>query len=250
MRLSAEIISQSEQRTNPLGEREILIRGLSIPSIEHLAVTRDLFDAIDLTDNLITKITNFPKLNRLSSLSFAGNVVDSVDGMNLKKNVPNLKNLNLVGNKIQGLHVISSIGGGCPNLETLALVGNPVTKRQHYRLYTINKIPSLKVLDFMKIKDAERAKAQRLAMSSAGAALEGDVQVEAREAAATTNANKSDVKTFTPGEGQSAKESFVVNFTKEQKIEIKNMIANANSPAEIERIEQCVKRGEFPSVAS
>mmetsp|Transcript_15879 Transcript_15879/g.23879 ORF Transcript_15879/g.23879 Transcript_15879/m.23879 type:complete len:131 (-) Transcript_15879:753-1145(-) len=127
MRLSAEIISQSEQRTNPLGEREILIRGLSIPSIEHLAVTRDLFDAIDLTDNLITKITNFPKLNRLSSLSFAGNVVDSVDGMNLKKNVPNLKNLNLVGNKIQGLHVISSIGGGCPNLETLALVGNPVT---------------------------------------------------------------------------------------------------------------------------
>mmetsp|Transcript_15879 Transcript_15879/g.23880 ORF Transcript_15879/g.23880 Transcript_15879/m.23880 type:complete len:103 (-) Transcript_15879:202-510(-) len=102
----------------------------------------------------------------------------------------------------------------------------------------------------MKIKDAERAKAQRLAMSSAGAALEGDVQVEAREAAATTNANKSDVKTFTPGEGQSAKESFVVNFTKEQKIEIKNMIANANSPAEIERIEQCVKRGEFPSVAS
>mmetsp|Transcript_23210 Transcript_23210/g.29277 ORF Transcript_23210/g.29277 Transcript_23210/m.29277 type:complete len:131 (-) Transcript_23210:4-396(-) len=129
MRLSAEIISQSEQRTNPLGEREILIRGLSIPSIEHLAVTRDLFDAIDLTDNLITKITNFPKLNRLSSLSFAGNVVDSVDGMNLKKNVPNLKNLNLVGNKIQGLHAISSIGGGCPNLETLALVGNPVTSK-------------------------------------------------------------------------------------------------------------------------
>jgi len=249
MRLSAEIISQSEQRTNPLGEREILIRGLSIPSIEHLAVTRDMFDAIDLTDNLITRITNFPKLNRLSSLSFAGNVVDSVDGMNLKKNLPNLKNLNLVGNKIKGLHVISSIGDGCSNLETLALVGNPVTKRQHYRLYTINKIPSLKVLDFMKIKDAERAKAQRLAMSSAGAALEGDVQVEAREAAAT-DANTSDVKTFTPGEGQSAKESFVVNFTKEQKIEIKNMIANARSPAEIERIEQCVKRGEFPSVAS
>ena len=129
MRLSAEIISQSEQRTNPLGEREILIRGLSIPSIEHLAVTRDMFDTIDLTDNLITKITNFPKLNRLISLSLAGNVVDSVDGMNLKKNLPNLKNLNLVGNKIQGLHVISSIGGGCPNLETLALVGNPVTSK-------------------------------------------------------------------------------------------------------------------------
>ncbi len=129
MRLSAEVISQSEQRTNPLGEREILIRGLSIPAIEHLAVTRDLFDAIDLTDNLITKITNFPKLNRLCSLSLAGNVVDSVDGVNLKKNLPNLRNLNLVGNKVHGLHVISSIGDGCPSLETLALVGNPVTSK-------------------------------------------------------------------------------------------------------------------------
>mmetsp|Transcript_10113 Transcript_10113/g.12815 ORF Transcript_10113/g.12815 Transcript_10113/m.12815 type:complete len:174 (-) Transcript_10113:141-662(-) len=116
-----------------------------------------------------------------------------------------------------------------------------ILERQHYRLYTINKVPSLKVLDFMKIKGAERAKAQRLAMSSAGAALEGDVQVEAREAAKNTT-----TKTFTPGEGQSAKESFVVNFTKEQKLQIKNMIANAQSPAEIERIEECVKRGEFP----
>ena len=44
------------------------------------------------------------------------------------------------------------------------------------------------------------------------------------------------------------KESFVVNFTKEQKLEIKNMIANASSPAEIERIEACVKKGEFPVV--
>lgn len=120
------------------------------------------------------------------------------------------------------------------------------TERQHYRLYTIHKIPSLKVLDFQKIKDAERAKARRLAMSSAGAALEGDVQIEAREAAKNEKDDDENVNTFIPGQGQSAKESFVVNFTKEQKIEIKNMIANAHSPAEIERIEKCVKRGEFP----
>ena len=101
----------------------------------------------------------------------------------------------------------------------------------------------------MKIKDAERSKAQRLAMSSAGAALEGDAQFEAREAAAVA-ASDNNVKTFTPGEGQSAKESFVVNFTKEQKVEIKNMIANAQSPAEIEKIEECVRRGVFPNLES
>ena len=76
-------------------------------------------------------------------------------------------------------------------------------------------------------------------MSAAGAALEGDVQTEARDA-------KSNAKTFNPGEGKSAKESFVANFTPEQKAQIKEMIANAPSPAEIERIEESVKRGVFP----
>ncbi len=106
-------------------------------------------------------------------------------------------------------------------------------------MFTINKIPTLKVLDFQKVKQSEREKAIRLARSAAGAALEGDIQIEARDANAKS-------KTFNPGEGKSAKESFVVNFTSEQKAKIKEMIANASSPMEIERIEECVKRGEFP----
>ncbi len=133
-----------------------------------------------------------------------------------------------------------------------------MTKKQHYRLYVIQKLPWLKVLDFERIKDAERAKAHRLAVSAAGAALEGDVQLEAREAAIAANAaadssmDENGVKTFTPGHGQSnsTKESFKVHFTKEQKVEIKNMIANARTPEEIERIEECVRRGEFPKVVS
>lgn len=132
MRLSAEIISQSEQRINPLGEREIILRGLSIPLIEHLAVTQNQFDAIDLTDNLITKLTNFPKLARLSSLSLAGNAVESVDERNLKKNLSGLRHLNLAGNKVKGLHVLGCIGDGCPHLESLVLVGNPVVSEYWY----------------------------------------------------------------------------------------------------------------------
>ncbi len=81
-------------------------------------------------------------------------------------------------------------------------------------------------------------------MSAAGAALEGDVQIEARQ-----DAVKLKSKTFNPGEGKSAKESFVVSFSKEQKLKIKEMIASATSPDEIERIEEFVKRGEFPVAA-
>ena len=65
------------------------------------------------------------------------------------------------------------------------------------------------------------------------------MKVEAREAA----------KTFVPGEGKSAKESFTSNFTPEQKAHIREMVANAKSPAEIEDIENSVKRGVFPCFA-
>lgn len=244
MRLSADVLSQAEQRTNPLNERELVLRGLGIASIEHLGATRDLFDAIDFTDNRLTRLENFPRLIRLSSLSLAGNILDAVDGINLHKNVPNIRELVLTDNRIGGLHEIGNIARGCRKLEFLTLAGNPVTRRQHYRLYTIYKIPTLKVLDFVKVKQAERDRAKRLAMSSAGAALEGDVKVEAREAAKSMS---STAKTFTPGEGHSAKESFVANFSPEQKVQIRDLIAGAKTPGDIERIEECVRRGEFPS---
>lgn len=240
MRLSAEILSIAEQWSNPLGEREIILRGLAIPCIEHVSATRDAFDAIELSDNRLSRVENFPRLNRLSSLYLSGNLIESVDATNLKKNLPKLINMVLTNNRIAGLHEVASIGDGCPNLQFLSLVGNPVVRRQHYRLYTIHKIPTLKVLDFCKVKQSERDKAQRLARSAAGAALEGDVKFEAKESA----------KTFVPGEGISAKDAFVTSFTADQKMRIRDMIANANSPAEIELIENAVKRGEFPEIGT
>lgn len=113
---------------------------------------------------------------------------------------------------------------------------NTSTGRQHYRLYAIRNIPSLKVLDMTRITPAEREKAQRLARSAAGAALETDVQQEA-----ASN------HTFTPGEGQSAQESFQTSFTPEQKDMLRDMVANAKSPQEIEQIEKSVQKGVFPS---
>ena len=110
--------------------------------------------------------------------------------------------------------------------------------RQHYRLYTIKHIPTLKSLDFTKISKSERETADRLANSAAGAALESDVQQEKDNTA----------KTFVPGEGRSAEESFVTNFTPEQKEHIRKMVANAASPAEIEAIESSVRRGVLPTV--
>mmetsp|Transcript_6357 Transcript_6357/g.8988 ORF Transcript_6357/g.8988 Transcript_6357/m.8988 type:complete len:294 (-) Transcript_6357:347-1228(-) len=238
MRLSAELLGLAEQRPNPLGEREIVLRGLGIPAIEHLAATRDAFDAIDLADNRITRVENFPRLNRLSSLVISGNDIESIDANNLQKNTPNIQNLILSNNRISSLHEVRNIGKACKKLEFLCLSGNPVTRRQHYRLYAIQHIPSLRVLDMIKVKQVEREKADRLAKSAAGAALESDVKLEAREA---------ESKTFIPGQGKTAEESFKSSFTPEQKEQIRKMVENASSPAVIEQIEESVQRGVFPS---
>ena len=127
MRLSAELLGSSEQRTNPLGEREIVLRGLAIPAMEHLGVTRDAFDTFDFTDNRLTRLDNIPRLLRCSSLLLASNLIQSIDHANLHKNLPNLKYLELSYNQISSLHEVSQLGEACPKLEFLSLAGNPVT---------------------------------------------------------------------------------------------------------------------------
>lgn len=129
MRLSAELIGLAEQRPNPLGERELVLRGLAIPAIEHLAVTRDAFDAIDFTDNRLLKLENFPRLARLTSLALSGNLIESLDPANMSKNIPNITSLTLSYNRISSLHQIANIGRACPKLEFLSLTGNPVTSK-------------------------------------------------------------------------------------------------------------------------
>ena len=82
--------------------------------------------------------------------------------------------------------------------------------------------------------------------------MEADAKLEAREAAAAVAASSNnyefseDTNTFEPGEGKSAEESFATQFTLEEKAKIREMVANAASAEEIDRIESLVKRGIFP----
>lgn len=131
--------------------------------------------------------------------------------------------------------------------------------RQHYRLYAIHKIPTLKVLDFQKVKQSERDRAGKLAASAAGAAMEADARLEAHAAvessddakmpAYSTNGDNGGTNTFEPGEGQTAEQSFATQFTVDEKAKIREMVANAASAEEIDRIESLVKRGIFPGTS-
>ena len=129
MRITAELLSQAEQRTNPLGDRELVLRDIGIPMIENLGATRDDFDSMDLSNNRISKLENFPKLHRLAHLHCAGNLIDTAEARNLHKNVPNLVTLNLSHNNVSSLAQVANLATACVKLESLSLVGNPVTRK-------------------------------------------------------------------------------------------------------------------------
>ena len=69
--------------------------------------------------------------------------------------LPNLEELQLANNQLTNLPDLDPLST-LPRLRRLSLIDNAVSKRQHYRLYVIHKIPQLKVLDFEKIKSKAR----------------------------------------------------------------------------------------------
>lgn len=88
---------------------------------------------------------------------------------NISDSFPNLENLVLLGNKLSDLHELDNLSY-CRNLTRLYLLNNTLTEVRkplltqdpNYRYYVIHRVPTLKVLDFQRIKQAEKDKAKEL----------------------------------------------------------------------------------------
>lgn len=65
--------------------------------------------------------------------------------------LPKLHTLVLTNNRIVNLVEIDPLAS-LPKLQFLSLLDNNITKKANYRLYVINKLKSLRVLDFKKVK--------------------------------------------------------------------------------------------------
>lgn len=158
---------------------------LKIPVIENLGVTKvkrlsktdifhklienvqDLNDAIDFTNNDLRVLGNFPRLNRLQSLLLNNNRISKIES-GLETYVPNLHTIILTNNLINELGDLEPLTK-LKKLTHLSLLDNPVAKKQHYRLYVIYKFPQLRVLDFNKVKLAEKNQAIALFSEENGA---------------------------------------------------------------------------------
>lgn len=229
VKLTAELIEQSAQYTNPVRDRELDLRGYKIPVIENLGATLDQFDTIDFSDNDIRKVDGFPLLRRLKCLLFNNNrIVRISDG--LEECLPSLESVILTNNNMQELGDLDTLAS-VKTLKFLSLLRNPVTTKKQYRLYLVHKVPQLRVLDFQRIKQKEREAAAKMFKGKKGQALAQEVGRRS--------------KTFTAGEKLAEKRG-PTGPSKEDVELIKAAITQASTLDEVERLNQMLKTGIIP----
>lgn len=220
MRLTADLARDSPAYMNPLRQRELSLRGFKIPVIENLGATQDQFQVLDMSDNDVLKLDNFPVLNRLEVLLLANNRICRVK-RGLGKFIPKLHTLILTNNKLAKLKDVKPLSD-LGSLTHVVLMGNPVAKLEDYRLFVVHRLPNLKMLDFQKVTLKER---------TAAAAKFGELQLEEEEEADAPMEEKQN--TFEPGES--------LGPTPEERAVIMEKIKNATSLAEIEQLEKQLK---------
>lgn len=113
-----------------------------------------------MTDNDIQVLGNFPLTPRLRTLLLARNRIAAIQP-DLANAVPNLTCLALASNQLAELADLDPLAR-LGRLTHLVLLDNPVTKREKYRYWVIWRCPTVRFLDFQKVKDAERSKAEEL----------------------------------------------------------------------------------------
>eukprot|EP01127_Copromyxa_protea_P001610 TRINITY_DN11572_c0_g1_i1.p1 TRINITY_DN11572_c0_g1~~TRINITY_DN11572_c0_g1_i1.p1 ORF type:complete len:253 (+),score=63.93 TRINITY_DN11572_c0_g1_i1:79-837(+) len=222
VRLTAELILSSPAFTNPLKQRELDLRGNKIAIIENLGATEDQYDVLDFSDNDIIKLDGFPLLPRLNTILLNNNKL-AVISSGLGSKIANIETLVLTNNKIANLGDLDPISE-FKKLANLSLLKNPVIRHPQYRLYLIYKIPTLKWLDFQKVKKQERIEAKALFGGEEGQKLKQSIEK---------------TRTFEPGRTMEG-------LTAEQKEKIRAALDKAETLADIQSLERILQSQKFP----
>jgi U2 small nuclear ribonucleoprotein A' len=153
MRLTSQVINSAPIVLNAENQLTLQLRNLQIPQIENLGITQDKFSVIDLTGNDIVELGNIPSsLISLQVLLLGNNNVSYVSDSFPSEN--NIRTISLINNNVTQFH--TNFYHKFKSLENLALLGNPICELKNYRLFMIWLIPSLRILDFQKVKQNDR----------------------------------------------------------------------------------------------
>lgn len=241
VRLTADLLQSSPSYLNPVKDRELDLRGHKAPAIENLGVTRDQNEAIDLTDNDVRYLGNFPRFTRLRTLLLSNNRISSVSP-NFASTVPNLRHLVLTNNAIGELGDLDPLSG-LRHLELLVVMGNPVCKHDRYRAWMVWNNPSLRILDYARVTQRERSAAVELfgsgrdSMTPLAASIAG-VKSQMFDVDATDAVNGT-MNNGGAGVG-------LGRISEDEKKRIQVAIMNATSMAEVQKLEAMLAEGRVP----
>jgi U2 small nuclear ribonucleoprotein A' len=129
----------------------------------------------------------------------------------------------------------------CTRLQRLDLSGNAVAKKPQYRLYLIARCPSLKLLDFARVRDSERAAAAAAFGGASGAAALAAAAAESAAAAARDDAAAAGAIGGAAGKARAG------GPTEAQKLALKAAIAAAATLDEVARLEKALAAGVMPA---
>ncbi|GAP84710.1 putative U2 small nuclear ribonucleoprotein A [Rosellinia necatrix] len=239
MRLTAELLQNSPSWLNALKERELDLRGHRIPAIENLGVAGPQ-DAIDLVDNDIQVLGNFPLSPRIHTLLLARNRVASIQPT-LVNSIPNLTNLQLESNNLNELADLDPLGS-FPRLTHLVLRDNPVTKKEHYRYWVLWRCPSVRFLDYAKVKDAERQHAEELFGTTESPT---DLAINIMDVKSKTFDASSSLESG--GATSLSTRMSRIKLTDKERKRLQEMIKRARSLDEITRLETMLREGRLPA---
>lgn len=219
--------------------------------IENLGVAPDQYDTLDLSDNEILKLENFPLMKKLRSVLLNNNRISKIAN-NLGSNLPALQSLMLTNNKIAHLSDLQPLGTFASTLTHLSLLGNPVTRSsKSYRVFLISLLPKLEFLDFSKVKSSERAAAAKFAerIKSGEISISDLFGVEEKGATDSTSSSSSSSSSASTSSSSSSDSSSAqegIPLTAEHKAKILQLIENATNLAEVEELEQILITRRIP----
>jgi len=240
-RLTADLILRAPSFINPVKERQLDLRGKMISAIENLGATQDQYDTIDFSDNEIGKLENFPLLQRLQTILLNNNHIGKI-APGLSESLPKLDTLILTNNRIVNLADLDPLSD-LTSLKTLSLIDNVVTKKPYYRLYVVHKLPNLRLLDFKKIKEKERAESVKM--------FGPPLKVVKKKG---KKPQQQQQNTFTPGQPSASASTptpaptpappKVVTETPADQLIIKAAIQSAKTMEDVQRVERLLKTGK------
>jgi U2 small nuclear ribonucleoprotein A' len=231
MRLTPNALLAATSTINTNGDRTLSLRSLQLPLLEHLSTLGDIHEVIDLTDNDIRILGNFPLLLKVRTVLLARNRVSAIQH-DVAQFLPQLESLSLVQNNVKSVKDLAPLRK-LKRLHSLYLTDNEVTKEENYRLLVIWLLPQLCVLDFNKIKNSEREQSSL---------LYGTFE-NPPELAKSLFEHQPVVQVMDVDKETQQVEKVLKKLTPEEREVLKTELKNATSLDEIDRIENALKSG-------